>query len=96
MSVCIAIVTTMAASTSLPGQQKLSFSPTKQFLGRLLLSGCLEKGRPTIMGRTFAFVSKTRVSLGDLKDVNAYVERNNEHCKKIRIGRKSPGYLIDF
>jgi len=40
----------MAASTSLPGRQKLSFSPTKQFLGRLLLSGRLEKGRPSVIG----------------------------------------------
>ena len=48
----------------------------------VLESGCLEKGRPSIRGRTCVFVPKIRVSLEDSKDVNAYVDKNKENLRK--------------
>ena len=39
----------------------------------ILVFGCLEKWRPSIIGGTCPFFSKIRVFPGDGKDVTAYV-----------------------
>ena len=47
----------------------------------ILSFGCLEKGRPTIMGRTGSFLSILRVSLKDARNVSACIDKNKDNCK---------------